>query len=78
MAGFEKNGQPVMYNFTFEEIIELQALDMPRGPEPADHTVFYYASKLEAIVLSGDNKLGNIANPGILKLLVSYGYSINL
>lgn len=29
MAGFEKNGQPVMYNFTFEEIIELQAFDMP-------------------------------------------------
>lgn len=57
MAGFEKTGQLVIYNFNFEEIIELQALDMPRGLEPADRTVFYYASKLEATVLSGDNKL---------------------
>jgi len=57
MAGFEETEQLVIYNFNFEEIIELQALDMPRGLEPADRTVFYYASKLEATVLSGDNKL---------------------
>ena len=57
MAVFEKTGQLVIYNFSVEEIIKLHALDMPRGLEPADRTVFYYASKVDAIVLSGDNKL---------------------
>jgi hypothetical protein len=49
--------QLLVYNFDTHEIAELQSLDFPRGLEPADRSVFYYARKLNSIVLSGDNKL---------------------
>jgi len=41
---------------------------MPRGLEPADCTAFYYANKLEATVLSGDNKLRKYCESKDLKV----------
>lgn len=57
LQSFCNSGQLLIYNFDAQEIAELQLLELPRGLEPADRTVYYYASKLNSIVLSGDNKL---------------------
>lgn len=47
----------LVYNFNVDEIAEIYVLEMPRGLEPADRSVYYYAAKLKLTVLSGDNKL---------------------
>jgi len=46
-----------VYNFSAAEISDIQALEFPRGLEPADRTVYFYARQLACTVLSGDNKL---------------------
>jgi hypothetical protein len=60
--------QLLVYNFNTQEIAELQAIDFPRGLEPADRSVFYYADKLDSIVLSGDNKLRKFCESKGLKV----------
>jgi hypothetical protein len=44
-------------NFTFTELNEIFEMACPSGLELADRTVYYYSTKTEAIVLSGDQKL---------------------
>jgi hypothetical protein len=56
------------YNFNTQEIAELQGLYFPRGLEPTDRSVFYYASKLDSIVLSGDSKLRKFCESKGLKV----------
>lgn len=46
-----------IYSFSSDELVEISALDFPAGLEPADRTVFYYATQLHCLVISGDNKL---------------------
>lgn len=57
LSFFADNGNLLIYNFDIDEIAEIYSLDMPRGLEPADRSVYYYAAKLKLTVLSGDNKL---------------------
>jgi len=47
----------IVYNFSFEEIVEIGNLILPVGLEAADKTVYYYAIKQQVFVISGDNKL---------------------
>ncbi|RYE26994.1 MAG: hypothetical protein EOP45_02610 [Sphingobacteriaceae bacterium] len=54
---FVKQNLLVVYNFSVEEINDIVLLEFPRGLEPADRTVYYYAKKSSSIVLSGDKKL---------------------
>lgn len=65
---FCDSGQLLIYNFNSEEIAELYLLDLPKGLEPADRTVYYYAGKLKAVVLSGDNKLRKFCESKGLKV----------
>lgn len=60
--------QLLVYNFNIEEIIEIQSLVFPSGLEPADRTVFYYANKLNSVVISGDNKLRKFCESKELKV----------
>jgi rRNA-processing protein FCF1 len=60
--------QLLVYNFNIQEIAEIQSLDFPSGLEPADRTVFYYARKLNSIVISGDNKLRKFCESKGLKV----------
>jgi hypothetical protein len=46
-----------LYSFSFEEIQEIASIEFPAGLEMADRTVYYYASKITGIILSGDRKL---------------------
>lgn len=46
-----------VYKFTIEEITIIASLEFPRGLEFADRTVYYYSSKINSLVLSGDRKL---------------------
>ena len=72
---FVQRGLLFVYCFSSDEILEIYQLDMPRGLEPADRSVYYYARKLKLTVLSGDNKLRkfciskNLEVRGILWLL---------
>ncbi len=54
---FVQNNSLTIYSFSIEELNEIFDLDCPAGLELADKTVFYYASKTNGIVLSGDDKL---------------------
>jgi len=47
----------IVYNFSFEELMEIYAIEFPPGLEAADQSVYYYSTKIEAMVLSGDKKL---------------------
>ena len=47
----------LVYNFSFEELMEIYAIEFPPGLEAADQSVYYYSTKIEAMVLSGDKKL---------------------
>lgn len=57
VEGFVKQNLLIIYNFTVEEINDIVLLEFPRGLEPSDRTVYYYAKKSSSIVLSGDKKL---------------------
>ena len=46
-----------LYSFSFDELQEIASLEFPAGLEMADRTVYYYASKITGIILSGDRKL---------------------
>lgn len=54
---FLHTGELHVYNFSWAELQEIYDLDCPKGLETADKTVYYYSTKVEAIVLSGDKKL---------------------
>ena len=47
----------IVYNFSFPELMEIYAIEFPPGLEAADQSVYYYSTKIEALVLSGDKKL---------------------
>jgi len=47
----------IVYNFSFEELMEIYAIEFPPGLEAADQSVYYYSTKIKAMVLSGDKKL---------------------
>lgn len=47
----------IVYNFPFEELMEISVIDFPPGLEAADQSVYYYSTKIDAMVLSGDKKL---------------------
>jgi hypothetical protein len=51
------SGALVVYNFSANELADIGTLDCPAGLEPADQTVFYNATRLGCMVISGDNKL---------------------
>jgi hypothetical protein len=68
LQSFCDSEQLLVYNFGTQEIAELNSLDCPRGLEPADLSVFYYASKLDSIILSGDNKLRKFCESKGLKV----------
>ncbi|WP_316794426.1 hypothetical protein [Pedobacter frigoris] len=57
LSAFLLSGDLLVYNFNVDEIAEIYRLEMPKGLEPADRSVYYYAAKLKLTVLSGDNKL---------------------
>ncbi len=65
---FYHSKQLHVYNFDVQEIAEIQVLDCPKGLEPADRTVFYYAHKLNTIAISGDNKLRKFCESKGLKV----------
>jgi rRNA-processing protein FCF1 len=54
---YEDNGLLKIRDFTFEELSDIYEMECPSGLELADKTVYYYSTKTEAIVLSGDQKL---------------------
>lgn len=57
LEAYLPSGKLTIYNFNAEEIEQIAQLEMPKGLEPADRTVYYYAHKIQSLVLSGDNKL---------------------
>lgn len=46
-----------VYKFSIAELNEIAELKLPSGLEFADRTVFYYSTKINTIILSGDKKL---------------------
>jgi predicted nucleic acid-binding protein len=46
-----------LYPIAYEEWLEIEKIDFPPGLDPVDKTVYYYAEKAKAIILSGDKKL---------------------
>ena len=46
-----------LYSFSYEELLEIASLEFPSGLEMADRSVFYYATKINGIILTGDRKL---------------------
>ncbi|ULQ51976.1 hypothetical protein [Flavihumibacter fluvii] len=48
-----------LYSFSFDELQEIASLEFPAGLEMADRSVYYYATKVTGIILSGDRKLKN-------------------
>jgi len=57
LMSFVNSNNLHIYDFTSDEILDIYKLDMPRGLETADRSVFYYANRHNMAVLSGDNKL---------------------
>jgi hypothetical protein len=57
LIAWHLDGSLIIYEFSAEEISEIYALQFPAGLEAADRTVFYYATRLACMVISGDNKL---------------------
>ncbi len=53
---FVQSNSLFLYSFTFEELEELSLLDFPAGLEIADRSVYFYAHKSDALILSGDRK----------------------
>lgn len=47
----------IVYNFSFEELMAISVIDFPPGLEVADQSIYYYATKIEAMLLSGDKRL---------------------
>jgi hypothetical protein len=47
----------ILYPIAFEEWLEIEKIDFPPGIDPVDKTVYYYAAKAKAVILSGDKKL---------------------
>ncbi len=56
---FVQSNQLIVYYFNADEYEEMFALEFPNSLELADRSVFYYALKLDGIVLTGDNALRN-------------------
>lgn len=54
---FVQSKSLLLYSFSFEEILEISEIDFPSGLETADRTVYYYATKIDGLILTGDNKL---------------------
>lgn len=50
-------GKLIIYNLSFDDLKEIYIIDFPTGLDPVDKSVFYYAQKVNAIILSGDKKL---------------------
>jgi hypothetical protein len=57
LSVYRERGALVVCGFSADELAEVAVLEFPRGLEPADRTVFFYADKLGCMVISGDNKL---------------------
>ena len=57
LSSHAERGVLFIYSFSSDELGELSELDFPAGLEPADRTVFFYAVRLNCLVISGDNKL---------------------
>jgi predicted nucleic acid-binding protein len=51
------SGKIEVHSLTSDEINELMEMRFPRKLEIADRTVFYFARKMEGILVSGDNCL---------------------
>jgi hypothetical protein len=49
----------IIIKFTTDDLSAINLLSFPSGLEFADRSVFYYATKLNGFVLSGDGKLRN-------------------
>ncbi len=56
---FVQSNQLLVYYFSVNEYEELMSIDFPRSLELADRSVFFYASKQNGIVLTGDKALRN-------------------
>ena len=56
---FVQSNQLLVYYFNSEEYEEMFALELPNSLELADRSVFYYATKLNGVILTGDNALRN-------------------
>lgn len=54
---FVQSKKLIVYNFSFEELVAISQIDFPPGLEVADQSVYYYSTKIEAMVLSGDKRL---------------------
>lgn len=61
-AEFFQSGVLLVYNFSFEQLHQINELEVPKGLELADRTVYYYATIIKAIILSGDRKLKNFCS----------------
>src|SRR5271156_3706318 len=52
-ANFVQSKSLVVYRFSMEELKTISELDLPKGLEFADRTVFYYSNKINSMILSG-------------------------